>query len=85
MFQALKKPSAPVLLEAFHYRFTPAWQYFLSLCDAPNVEFAKGSFVIPAVYFGLDDIRFKYDLAGGAVSKSLMFLLSLIWLPVFQR
>jgi len=34
----LSKPGAPVLLEAFHYRFQPTWQYFLTLIDRPNLE-----------------------------------------------
>lgn len=65
----LKQPNAPVLLEAFHYRFQPAWQYFISLCDPPNVEYAKAVFKVPAIIFSKDDIRFKYDLAGGALSE----------------
>ena len=65
----LAQPNGPVLLEAFHYRFQPAWQYFMSLCDPPNVVYAKSVFKVPAMIFKKDDIRFKYDLAGGALSK----------------
>ncbi|TEA13381.1 D-xylose 1-dehydrogenase (NADP(+)) 2 [Colletotrichum sidae] len=63
----LEKPGAPVLLEAFHYRFQPSWQYFLTLVDAPNVEHVRASAAIPWFVIGSDDIRFQYGLAGGAL------------------
>ncbi|KAK0641110.1 hypothetical protein B0T16DRAFT_208606 [Cercophora newfieldiana] len=55
-----------VLLEAFHYRFQPAWALFLSLLDPPNiadvfVDMHLGNMFPP------DDIRFNYGLAGGAL------------------
>lgn len=55
-----------VLLEAFHSRFTPAFALFRSLLDQPNVERVLASFVVPSWMFGSDNIRFQYDLAGGA-------------------
>lgn len=65
--ELLKQPNAPVLLEAFHMRFHPAWQSFLSLIDAPNVESAYSSLSIFKGAFPNDDIRCIYDLSGGAL------------------
>ncbi|KAK4453993.1 hypothetical protein QBC34DRAFT_393965 [Podospora aff. communis PSN243] len=55
-----------VVLEAFHYRFQPAWNLFLSLLDRPNIVDVDVSLILP-VLFPDDDIRFHYDLAGGAM------------------
>ncbi|WQF86284.1 Putative gfo/Idh/MocA-like oxidoreductase, NAD(P)-binding domain superfamily [Colletotrichum destructivum] len=64
----LKDPNAPVLLEAFHYRFQPSWQFFLTLVDQDSVEHVKASGRIPwFMTTGDGDIRFRYDLAGGAL------------------
>ncbi|CAK7212013.1 hypothetical protein SBRCBS47491_001318 [Sporothrix bragantina] len=57
----------PVLLEAFHYRFQPAWQYLLSLVDRPNLSAVHTEALIPDFLFKNDDIRFRYDLAGGSM------------------
>ena len=65
--ELLKQPNAPVLLEAFHMKFHPAWQSFLSLLDPPNIETAYSSLNIFKGMFSYDDIRFAYDLAGGAI------------------
>lgn len=62
----LKAPDAPVLLEAFHSRFTPAWRLFRESLDQPNVEHALAEAWLPAFIMGQDNIRFSYDLAGGA-------------------
>lgn len=63
----LQKPNPPVLLEAFHYRFHPAWTVFLSFIDRPNIAHVKVNMLLPSLLFGEDDIRYKYDLAGGAL------------------
>ncbi|GKT94089.1 oxidoreductase domain containing protein [Colletotrichum tofieldiae] len=64
----LRSPGAPVLLEAFHYRFQPSWQLFLTLVDPGSVEHVKASGRIPwFMTTGDGDIRFQYDLAGGAL------------------
>ncbi|KAF2030299.1 NAD(P)-binding protein [Setomelanomma holmii] len=55
------------LLEARHYQFHPAWHTFLSLFDPQDVEEASARAAIPAGLFPMDDIRFKYDLAGGTL------------------
>ena len=64
----LRGPDAPVLLEAFHYRFAPAWLLFTSLLDRPSITLVRARmFGPPAAVTRGDDIRFKYDLAGGAM------------------
>ncbi|KAG0335894.1 hypothetical protein BG004_008269 [Podila humilis] len=73
---ALAQSKNLVLLEAFHYRFHPAAQFFRELIRQ-HVEGEKeeGSQKNPIrkiesimsfmSFFGLDDIRFNYKLAGG--------------------
>ena len=59
--------AAPVLLEAVHVRFHPAWQKHLSLIDPKTIEKAHSTHHLPKGYFPNDDIRFWYDLAGGCL------------------
>jgi predicted dehydrogenase len=63
----LSSPNAPVLLEARHYQFHPAWQTFLSLFDPSDVESADAVAGLPAGFFPPNDIRFNYSLAGGTL------------------
>jgi predicted dehydrogenase len=59
--------NGPVLLEAFHYRFHPVWQTFLTLFNPQDVEEVV---VLNSLYSGLfprDDIRFIYSLSGGTL------------------
>ena len=63
----LKQPNAPVLLEAFHSVFHPAWQRFLSLLDRENITHVTISQRIPKGIIAIDDFRFHFDLAGGAM------------------
>jgi predicted dehydrogenase len=63
--ELLKQPNAPVLLEAFHVRFHPTWQYFLSLLDPPNIASANSTMLLNM--FPNDDIRFIYSLGGGTL------------------
>ncbi len=74
----LQKPEAPVLLEAFHYRFQPTWQYFLTLVDRPNVKHVYAYGVIPSFAFSKDDIRFRYELSGGAMMDFGTYLMSIL-------
>lgn len=62
----LAQPDGPVLMEAFHSRFTPAFQLFKSLLDPPNIAHVHARAVAPSMIFGAGDIRFSYDLAGGS-------------------
>ncbi|ORY08732.1 oxidoreductase domain-containing protein [Clohesyomyces aquaticus] len=63
----LSKPNAPVLLEAFHYRFHPAWQYFLTLFNPEDVQEVEVMNYLAAGIFPRDDIRFNYALSGGTL------------------
>ncbi|KAH8816095.1 hypothetical protein F5884DRAFT_208323 [Xylogone sp. PMI_703] len=63
----LKQPNSPVLLEAFHIRFHPAWQTFLSLLDRPNIASVNVINTAPSGFLPKDDIRFIYDLSGGSL------------------
>ncbi|PMD35522.1 putative oxidoreductase [Hyaloscypha variabilis F] len=65
--ELLKQPNAPVLLEAFHPLFTPAWHLYLSLLDPPNIAWAHAVLPVPSILLGYDDIRYAYNLAGGAL------------------
>ncbi|KAF2491473.1 oxidoreductase domain-containing protein [Lophium mytilinum] len=72
----LSSPDPPVLLEAFHYRFHPAWQTFLSLFDGSDIASATVSQYLFAGFFPLDDIRFNYSLAGGTLMDFGTYALS---------
>ncbi|KAH8647757.1 hypothetical protein BX600DRAFT_475818 [Xylariales sp. PMI_506] len=61
----LQQPNAPILLEAVHYMFHPAWAAFMSYIDPPNVAKAWSALWAPFGIVGKDDIRFDFDLAGG--------------------
>ncbi|KAI1471271.1 NAD(P)-binding protein [Daldinia caldariorum] len=60
-------PKAPVLLEAAHYAFHPAWTTFMSYVSPANVSSAKAVLWVPSWKFSADDIRYQYDLGGGAL------------------
>lgn len=57
---------APVLMEAFHSFFTPAWRLFLSVIDRPSLAHVRARAIVPSFIAKDDDIRFDYDLAGGS-------------------
>ncbi|TVY31378.1 D-xylose 1-dehydrogenase (NADP(+)), partial [Lachnellula subtilissima] len=57
----------PILLEAMHPRFHPAWSKFLSLISSPHVEKVDVEFNAPSGFFAKGDIRWRFDLAGGAM------------------
>ncbi|RAR09209.1 oxidoreductase domain-containing protein [Stemphylium lycopersici] len=61
----LSAPNAPVLVEASHYRFHPAWNLFLSQFNKADIEHAEARAAIPAGLFSGEDIRFDFNLAGG--------------------
>ncbi|KAJ5301795.1 hypothetical protein N7508_006658 [Penicillium antarcticum] len=67
----VKAPNAPVLLEAFHYLFHPAWQTYMSLIhdDALSgpVKHAHAQQYLFKGVIPPDDIRWRYDLGGGAM------------------
>lgn len=63
----LSAPKAPVLLEAAHYLFHPAWTKFMSFVTPSEVESAKAVIWVPMWQFSADDIRYRYELGGGAL------------------
>ncbi|KAA8645282.1 Gfo/Idh/MocA family protein [Aspergillus tanneri] len=63
----LSQPNGPVLLEAFHSRFFPAWSYFRSLVDPSLVEHVNAVSMIPWWGTSKDDIHFSYPLSGGSM------------------
>ncbi|KAK0101773.1 hypothetical protein ONS95_006926 [Cadophora gregata] len=64
---SLPEASRPVLLEAFHFRFHPAWHKFLSLVTSPeNIESVTARFTVQAGFFPRGDIRWDFELAGGS-------------------
>jgi hypothetical protein len=56
-----------ILLEAFHYRFHPAWQKFLTLLSPGKIKHVHSSQYLWKGYMPYDDIRFNYSLAGGTL------------------
>jgi predicted dehydrogenase len=62
----LQGSNAPVLVEASHYRFHPAWHFFLSLFSSADVEEVYVAGGLPGSALSKTDIRFLYPLAGGA-------------------
>lgn len=63
--QAVRPP--PVLLEAFHFRFHPAWRLFMAHVDRPRVHHVHAAAAVPGRFVPPGDIRFQHDLAGGAL------------------
>ncbi|KAG4436483.1 hypothetical protein IFR05_008024 [Cadophora sp. M221] len=64
---SLPEASRPVLVEAFHPRFHPAWHKFISLIDPKNIERFKSNFSVSAGFFPKGNIRWDFDLAGGSL------------------
>ncbi|KAJ5171977.1 dimeric dihydrodiol dehydrogenase [Penicillium capsulatum] len=67
----LKAAGAPILLEAFHYRFHPVWQTFMARIHRdPEAGRVKEAFVqqyLPKGMIPDNDIRWRFDLSGGAM------------------
>lgn len=63
----LGNPDSPVLLEAVHTFFDPTWRYFMSQIRPADVVHASHTCLAPKGTVALDDIRYNYDLAGGAM------------------
>lgn len=58
----------PVLLEAFHSLFHPAFRKFISLVDGEKVGTAYVQLSLPkGIFSGPHDIRFNFQLGGGAM------------------
>ncbi|KAK4224393.1 hypothetical protein QBC38DRAFT_485617 [Podospora fimiseda] len=63
----LKGPNPPVLLEAFHNRFHPALQKFLSFIDHENVAHVHTDSMVPAWMTDKDNIGYNYKMGGGGM------------------
>lgn len=61
------QPNAPVLLEAFHYRFHPAWSLFMAQINKSDVVHVDTWCMIPWWFVNKDHIHFNYNLAGGTM------------------
>ncbi|KAI3323853.1 hypothetical protein HD806DRAFT_76259 [Xylariaceae sp. AK1471] len=59
--------SQPVLLEATHPFFHPAWAVFMAHVTPSAVASAKTSLAVPRGMIGSDDIRYNFNLGGGAM------------------
>ncbi|KAF3003949.1 hypothetical protein E8E14_004218 [Neopestalotiopsis sp. 37M] len=57
----------PVLMEAFHARFTAAFHLFLSTLDQPNISEVSVVAPIPKFVAPDDNIRYDYSIGGGAL------------------
>ncbi|ETS85562.1 hypothetical protein PFICI_03587 [Pestalotiopsis fici W106-1] len=57
----------PVLMEAFHSRFTAAFHLFLTTLDQPNISEAFAVSPIPKFIAADDNIRYDYSIAGGSI------------------
>ena len=54
----------------FCYRFHPAIQRLKAILDSKelgNIKSVQSSFMLPVGFIGNDDIRFSFDLGGGAM------------------
>lgn len=63
----LSKPDSPVLLEAMHFPFHPAWQKLLSLIDQENIVQARSTQHAPRGLVPLYGNMCKFNLAGGCL------------------
>ncbi|KAH8664708.1 putative oxidoreductase [Xylariales sp. PMI_506] len=63
----LSLPNAPILLEAFHNRFHPALQFFLTLFNPADVAHVYTESMIPWWMTAKGNIEFNYSLAGGSM------------------
>ena len=63
----LSQPNAPVLLEAFHNRFHPAVQKFLTFITPADVVHVYTDSMVPWWFTSKDDIEFNHKLGGGSM------------------
>lgn len=81
-YESIPVTNRPVILEAYHYKFHPAWQEFLSILetenDQANIEYTFSSLSAPKYLFSSDDIRFNFKLAGGASMDMGCYMVSIL-------
>lgn len=61
----LQKPNAPILLEAMHHRFQPAWQYFISLVDRSSLDRVVSIGKLPSYIIPKTSVQLGYETGGG--------------------
>lgn len=71
-------PDSPVLLEALHYRFHPAWQTLMTLINPGDIVEAHACLIVPKGIIPTYDIRCKFALAGGCLMDIGTYPLSCI-------
>jgi predicted dehydrogenase len=80
LFQIAKERRL-VLLEAFHYRFHPAIQRVKEIIDSGelgNIKSVTADNAVPRGFFADDDIRYQFDLGGGALMDMGTYTVSAI-------
>lgn len=61
------QPNPPVLLEAFHNRFHPAVQKFLTFVTPADVVHVYTDSMVPSWFVSKDDLEFNYNMGGGSI------------------
>ncbi|KAL3456687.1 hypothetical protein BJX64DRAFT_296496 [Aspergillus heterothallicus] len=74
----LKAPNASIVLESLHYIFQPAWRFFLTLIDKPNVERAISVAKIPAYVVPKTSSQRRYETGGGSLLNIGMYPMSVL-------
>ncbi|KAK3369496.1 putative oxidoreductase [Lasiosphaeria ovina] len=64
---ASAQPNPPIILEAFHNRFYPSVQKFLSLISPADVAHVHTDSMVPWWLTARDNIEFNYALGGGSM------------------
>ncbi|KAF8500528.1 NAD(P)-binding protein [Gautieria morchelliformis] len=70
-----------ILLEAFHYRFHPAFRRLAEIVkggELGKVKAVKSALAIPRGLIGDDDIRFDFDLGGGSLMDMGVYPISAV-------
>jgi predicted dehydrogenase len=63
----LSAPNAPVLLEAFHNRFHPAAQKFMTLISHEDVVHVYTDNMVPWWFTKKSDLEYNYAMSGGSI------------------
>ncbi|KAK9240400.1 putative oxidoreductase [Lipomyces kononenkoae] len=63
----LSQSNGPILLEAFHNRFHPSFQLFLSFINPAEVVHVHTDSMVPWLMTAKDNIEFDYNLSGGSI------------------
>ncbi|KAF3766650.1 oxidoreductase domain-containing protein [Cryphonectria parasitica EP155] len=61
------EPNPPVLLEAFHNRFHPSVQKFLTFVTPADVVHVYTDSMVPWWFVSKDDLEYNYNMGGGSI------------------